>query len=336
MNYGGLLQAYSLMTFLQKNQCEAIIFWKNPRKLTIKRFLRYVLECLPFHDLYGVRTDLKKKQNLNEFISMELQFIYGENVYSVLQENDFDLLVVGSDQVWRESYNADSRDDFFPSPCKEVVFSSYAASFGDLLSCQSNSYSSFVLKNLPSFSWLSVREIGAARELIDDHGIDVSFVCDPVLLLDSDHFMQKFCSNVQTKDIDLLVYTLDAAIPKELISKLNRDNTAIKIKNINHSEHNVSDFLRLFSRSKAVITDSYHGMIFSVLFGARSGVIVNSRRGSERFNSFADAVDGHDMLFDDVYIAIDYIFSDRPLFSPERLAEFQVRSREYLRKIIDL
>ena len=331
MNYGGLLQAYSLMTFLNQNDCDAKIFWKHPRKMTFKRLLRQFLEHVPFHNLFDIKTDLKKRRNLFEFINHELKLVENSSVRNALLEGNFNFLVIGSDQVWREAYNADARDDFFPIPILGVNYISYAASFGSLLSSQSDSYKRYFIDNIRSFNAVSLREKNATSELINDYGLDVSFVCDPVLLLDGEHFSKKFgLNNNAVKNIDLLIYTLDTQISKIDFSQFERTYPIKTIKIISHSEHSVTDFLDLFSRSKAVITDSYHGMIFSVLFGSRAGVIVNSRRGAERFISFAEAIDGQAMLADDTLSAAETVFNSEPLFDPEKLATFQSCSREYL------
>ena len=202
-NYGAILQAYALNAFIRSQGCVCqtlnycalrsnkrkiiqdhirhpsvivtLIWSKIQRQLAIKTyrmrsmvFDRFRDECIP-------HTKECSKQNANEVVK------------------EFDVLICGSDQIWRPSLQTGEFDDVmwlkvFPSAIPKF---SYAASLG--ITELDEEKVSYIQDALSGFRAISVREESAKRLLEKICGREVQVVLDPVFLLNRDHW-RKFAN----------------------------------------------------------------------------------------------------------------------------------------------
>ena len=214
----------------------------------------------------------------------------------------FDAIVVGSDQVWRATMS--DIPTYFLSFTKAINVKriAYAASFGtdDL-----NEYSKMDMKiaseSIKLFDAVSVREKSGVHLCRDYFKMDAVHVLDPTMLLSKDDYLElieeedKPCSeNI------LLTYVLDRTQEKnDIIQRVGEalhltscENGAVKYFS-NVVESNVSEciypsvsrWVAGFRDAQFVVTDSFHGTVFSIIFNKPFVAILNSKRGSSRFIS---------------------------------------------------
>lgn len=225
----------------------------------------------------------------------------------------FDTFIVGSDQVWRDSYGRVESYfcDFAKGKNKKLI--SYAASFG-LSSWQFDAKRTENLVRLATdFQAISVREDDAVA-LCDKYlKKEALNVLDPTLLLSSedyDRLIEK--ADLSESEGDMMVYFLDENQEKQdLIDKVSRKLnlkafTVMPDKVLGKDTRRcdsrcvypeVEKWLKGFKDSKFVLTDSFHGMVFSIIYRKPFAVIANKKRGVARFTSLLSAIGLEDRLF---------------------------------------
>ena len=166
-NYGAMLQAYAMKTFLINNGQNARIIRYEPLSLTGKHFLfPYIKQKTPIHTAYwsfrGFLKNLKKgsnfkiqHDNMNKFRKKYL--IKDEKKISPAQINSLglDILILGSDQIWNPDITYGLDDMYFGANFKGKKIS-YAASIGG--SKLNSSYDTKMKKLITNLDSISVRE----------------------------------------------------------------------------------------------------------------------------------------------------------------------------------
>ncbi len=264
-NYGSCLQAFALQQILMNNGYEVQIInyedgiCKNiAKKIYFKSFLirnfSYYKNVMTFYNW--------NKNNLN--IS---KTIYGSK-RMVKFEKKFDLFIVGSDQVWNVRENKGYDFYFLRFTNKNKRFA-YAPSLGknNIIESQKENVSTY----LNGFNKLSLREMCSVNYIKDEFNLESTHVLDPTLLYDSS-FWSKYIK--QTNEEYIFYYTLTENNSYENYINNISKRLNIKIKNIaiiNTSKNgliNVDpfDFLSLIANAKYIVTDSFHGCLFSIIF----------------------------------------------------------------------
>ena len=317
-NYGGLLQAYALQQILKGMGHDVVTDRLGVvRKLPLwNRALRFLYHAVQFCILKNYRylfvsfdKESKAKRsisiNTDRFVNTHIDTIdlltrSNESVIDAVRQ--FDAIVVGSDQVWRATMS--DIPTYFLSFTKAINVKriAYAASFGtdDL-----NEYSKMDMKiaseSIKLFDAVSVREKSGVHLCRDYFKMDAVHVLDPTMLLSKDDYLKlieeedKPCSeNI------LLTYVLDRTQEKnDIIQRVGEalhltscENGAVKYFS-NVVESNVSEciypsvsrWVAGFRDAQFVVTDSFHGTVFSIIFNKPFVAILNSKRGSSRFIS---------------------------------------------------
>lgn len=279
-NYGGILQAYALSSAI-KNAGHDVQILQGPfKKLPFLKKILYAVKKLFGHDRN------KRFSNLQKFVHDNLPLTplwHGERVPVG------DCVVVGSDQVWRPSYSPFPGAffcDFLPegSAVKRIA---YAASFGvdhwEFSPRQSEEYG----KLLKKFSAVSVREESGAALCKQYWHLDAQQMPDPTLLHTADFYRKSCDPSKGTGDV-LFTYFLDPDEDKRRLAE--ETATALGVTLFNFLPENkkaallpVQAFLSGIDNARMVLTDSFHGMVFSMIFGTPFAVTGNVKRGMTRF-----------------------------------------------------
>ncbi|SOD11539.1 Polysaccharide pyruvyl transferase [Fibrobacter sp. UWB16] len=296
-NYGGLLQNFALHNFIKKNgyTCQTIDFLMVPR-ISFFSFFKYSLKSLfllfiPSKRRKFLRFSCKGFRSCwaNDFACKWLKltakcFKYNE---SMLDESY--AIIVGSDQVWRPKYNYRIEDMFLKfAEKKSIKRIAYAASFGvdewEYTPRQTKICAGLAKK----FHAISVREESGVMLCKEKLGVDAAWVLDPTLLLSKDDYLP-ICEEIPVcADKYLAVYVLDenkeisATYEKEAAS---RGLVVKKFHADSKSTLTVPEWLAMFRDASYVVTDSFHGTVFSIIFGKEFKCIYNKDRGSARFDS---------------------------------------------------
>lgn len=315
LNYGGILQAYALQTILEKMGHDVVVFQTDyygyKKKTFIESFILIIKRTL-YKMLVDNRTvifwELKKKKNAvrlwkntDLFISRHIHALYIKKLHSI-SLNSFDTIIVGSDQIWRPEYvnrmwNADICETFlrFTSGYK-IKRISYAASFGvdTWLLSKKETRECKCLAQL--FEAISVREDSGVKLCAEKLGVEAKHVLDPTMLLTKDDYINLIEKSVPVNESSLFCYILDETVEKsKLVSRIASDkNMTIFRITINRndvvSKENyvlppIEQWLKCILESSFIVTDSFHGCVFSILFGKPFVAIANINRGLCRFDS---------------------------------------------------
>lgn len=222
-----------------------------------------------------------------------------------INPNDYDAIVVGSDQVWRKVYfrawNKSKYEDAFLGFTEgwNIIRISYAASFGTRMIEDTNVHIRKYARALSRFKSISVREKSGIN-ICNQLGVKAKWLPDPTLLLsheDYEPFVEKPFLKSQ-KGI-LVSYILDTNPEKEALREriAKEKNLDIYIPNKGDGsrftnnfqpQEPVENWLSAFANATYVIIDSFHGCVFSILFHKQFTVIANKNRGLERFTSLLE------------------------------------------------
>lgn len=201
--------------------------------------------------------------------------------YSELYQNPpiYDIYCIGSDQVWNPRCNTNLSPYFASFAPKSKKKISYASSFGitRLPDSAKNQYR----KLLGDLNSISVREDAGIEIVKSVSGKNAIKVVDPTLLLTKEEWQTIAKYDKIPKDKYILLYVLkDSEYIKQIAFKL-RKNTGLKIvrickgafkqdkasdKIIDIIDAAPDDFLGLIEKAEIVLTNSFHGTVFSLLF----------------------------------------------------------------------
>lgn len=299
-NYGGVLQAYALITFLKKNRYDAYLVDRQWNQES--NSIPYFIKKLIYHHI--IIRNVKKFTN--KWINPKTFKISYQTEMQKLNKEDFYAFVVGSDQVWRTEHTlAGVGNNYFLDfvAHKDIKKISYAASFGkDSIDGDKNELSQ-ISNLLKQFNSISVREESGVKICSEILDIEAEQVLDPVLLLNRDDYLPIIKKSIPKLKNTLTKYVLDSSnINNEIIKDISK-SLGLKIESINYKKDpkfllknkpldfynymypSVSSWLRGFRDADFIVTDSFHGTLFSIIFNKQFLVIGNERRGLARFNS---------------------------------------------------
>lgn len=314
-NYGGILQCYALQTTLTRLGHSVVVlsrsrppapWWKNWYWLAKRCWLYYVRgnkRYSPF-PRYTTRRWNTVTRNLRSFISRRIHAtppIYTTRALRqcVLSQH-IEGVVYGSDQIWRPSYSPDILNYFgsFLAAGDRIRQIAYAASFG-VDQCE---FSPIELQAcsalLRRFEAVSVRENSGIALCRTRFGVDACQMIDPTMLLRTEDYV-RLIEQADTKPSggDLLIFVLDRSEEKRAVAEAVAESGHLRPWDIGPKINDpslsledrilmpVEQWLRGFREARMVVTDSFHGCVFSILFGKPFIAVGNASRGMTRFTS---------------------------------------------------
>lgn len=312
-NYGGLLQAYALQTYLKKLGCEVESLDRRAESTGRIPLKSHVLNLarLMLGRIKSLPTESRQAWVLSELaafrdrrLTMSPRIVSEQEVRDYYRERNFDVFVVGSDQVWRPRYSPsilnfylDFLDDI-KSPAKRIT---YASSFG----VDDWEYSSELTEKCKGlaqkFDAISVRESSAVELCREKFDVSAQWVVDPTLLLEAADYESLIAECGENAHAGcVLSYVLDPAPEKRSIAdsvgravgvkvfsiKPEYSVTQVRAKDIAKCRFlSVEGWLQAFYDARFVVTDSFHGTVFAILFNKPFIAVGNSARGKARFES---------------------------------------------------
>ena len=323
-NYGGLLQAYALQYTLKTTyKCDAVTDTPLSDRITLRRIAgfskQYLLNKLILRKLALIKT---RKVN-SILVAKTYQFVESKiNTIEIDHYSDLHTVqafIVGSDQVWRRPYSNITKSLLGFAYDFDVVRISYAASFGrDDLSEYSRSLLKKSVRLAKKFAAISVREDSGVELVKKYWEIDAEQHVDPTLLLEADHYeklVQDDSDNVTISNGNLFAYVLDHGEGKGEI--INKTSSTLGLKSFeimppraisrkeffaNPAKYQlppVTQWLKSFMDAEFVVTDSFHGCAFSIIFNKPFIAVGNKERGLARFTSLLKVFGLEDRLVSD-------------------------------------
>ena len=353
-NYGGLLQAYALQESVRRlgYDVEHIDIHIYPAQIGIpKQTLGFIRRCFAHFILQKnvsikFRPNLSKKdyetiaRNIKPFVRKYIKTsrcFEGLSSLSQIKESDYDTIIVGSDQVW------------IPSFCPEYFLSftkgwnirriAYAASFGHSSWRFTNEVTQYCKELAHDFFAISLRE-STGVELCEKYlNVNATHVLDPTLLLIAEDY-KRFVQSSFPREKRVFTYVLDYTKEKQDIITLVAKSKHLDVYSPlttegllthKHIMPSVEEWLTEIYYSDFVVTDSFHGMVFSIIFNKQFVVIGNKERGMARFESLLNALGCEDRLVTSINavesllkLEVDYSFVN------ERLNTLRMESMSFL------
>ena len=289
VNYGAVLQILALKATLEKMGAEVSVVDYSAIASEYGQFsLRKAIENngairalakFAYFNLIAKKHIIMKKEKFEEFtreyFNLSPQY---KSVDEFEKNNDFDVIICGSDQIWNpeitNGFNPMLFCDFNSDRIKKY---SYAASVGDVKIISSEDKKNEFLNLIKNFHQIAVREKELAEFISENTSFNPLVTLDPTLLLDAGEY-DKVEGNKKAKKDYVLIYQL-ARYPKtmEVAKQLAKENNLKIIEIINNpyikNKNNLmefsaspGEFVNLMKNAKYVITNSFHGTVFSIIF----------------------------------------------------------------------
>ena len=256
----------------------------------LKYAMHIILKKLGFNStLISLKPSRNFVPNI-QFLQKYVKIKEINNYYTDIKETDFDFLIVNSDQVWAHNFRYLFAIGFLSFAknwnIKKII---YGVSIGhDHWIIQKEKLKS--LKELiKHFSGISVREEDSIDIINKSLGIKPQFVLDPTLLLDKTDYLEiieNYQSDIDRNQNYLCSYILDKSLSitnyiRNIADELKYNIIDIDFKNGNFIER----FIFSINICKSIITDSFHGTLFSIIFNKPFISFINTNRGNARFLS---------------------------------------------------
>ena len=141
------------------------------------------------------------------------------------------------------------------------------------------------------FDAISFRE-NSGLNLIKSYkwnGVKPISLIDPTFLINKSEYLNEI-EKVKTVSLngDIFCYILDYSFEKENIIRTLSNKLKMKsyICNLQNSNNvSIEQWLRFFYEAKFIVTDSFHGVVFSIIFNKPFKLLINRKRGKARFDS---------------------------------------------------
>lgn len=199
--------------------------------------------------------------------------------------------ITGSDQVFRPQYlkHKVKRDkyllNFVDKKAKKMSFS---ASFGIGENEFKNSKPAVIkaMKDaLKTFDYISTREYSGVDICKKELHVNAEWIIDPVFLLDKTRYVELASKSEKDYKNKFVTYVLDKnpaydKLYDNLSQKYNLEPVSIAKSGIS-----VEEWLRAYLDADYIITDSFHGVCFALMFNKKFIAVVNKNRGAARFES---------------------------------------------------
>lgn len=371
LNYGGVLQAYAMQMALQEMGHEAVVIdrwleaqnahllgpflnnWKGWVGTLIRGFAGMGTFGRLFRHWHTIRF-VRQNLNLTPYHFYEWQ--------DAPKDLGVDVVLVGSDQVWNGNYGRPRPYLLEGAPSVSAI--AYAASFG--MRALPEELISAYREGFQRFKAISVREAEGIG-LVESQGATATHVVDPTLLLEPNIWKTKITCSTQKKrtlvcyllaeDVEALYpqfhafakaqhckvkilvdwYTLP--FPKTLSRVIQR--VKCMVRNVFSPVKlelaaGPQEFLNAFANATWVLSDSFHAVMFSSIFGKNVRVLRPQSESRQkmfaRIEEFAQqAVAAGELIAEDVPSALNSLINDTPLqFNADFIARRRAESKAWL------
>lgn len=261
LNPGAFLQAYALYKFLTNNYFDVTMINHKTVEYVLKEYKTYFVSINPKFVISSLikyakfRKEQKKMRTTGLLLDVNM-----------VNKINFDIIILGSDEIWNFKNCIGATVPAFYGyklNCKRLI--SYATSFGSVN--LSDVFPDYVIKGIRRISSVSVRDYNSQHILMQKFGITAPVVLDPT-------FLYEFTEESKEKESNsyLVVYgSFEPAIQKQIL-KISENSGKTVISLFWHNKHlkniivSPFEFIDYIKKAALVITDKYHGVIFSIKY----------------------------------------------------------------------
>lgn len=313
-NYGSVLQSWALSKVLQSLGYDAILIDYCPKALLNKDMLN------PLKSMKDQDSDSQRncelslpaiKENylkINDFINSKFNKSKDKYNYTNFNEtkNIVDAYICGSDTIFCINESEGFDDAFFANyDCMKNKSIAYAASFGDTKI--TSSQVSILNNRLTNFKAIGLRESRMLNYVTQHCSCPVHITIDPTLLLNKQDYLMITDEKIISEDY-LLLYSRRYNSEMEAYAENYARKNGLRIVEISLRALNknkghlmfynagIEEFLSLIKNANYVVTNSYHGLLFSIQFEKQFAVFLREY-GESKINEVVNLLDLNDYIF---------------------------------------
>lgn len=292
INYGSVLQAFALSKLLKRKGYEVEIIDYEPasynsqyrifeKTTSVHNVAANIRRLSIFDILWKQKTSFENFRK--KYLPLSKKRFTAQNSASDF-EDLYDVVICGSDQIWNVRAK-DCDSIFFLPGAQKYKKIAYAASI-NTATYNEERCNETLRKDILDFKYISIREYSGAEKLAEFLNSDkeIKVQPDPSLLQDKNTFKEiasgrivkvpyifMYCANYQESTIRAAqkiserlhkpVYTVLVCRSATQISRLKKAGIRI-IRDKNRPE----DFISYIMNADLVLSDSFHGTAFSIIF----------------------------------------------------------------------
>jgi hypothetical protein len=320
INYGAVLQSYALQRcFSGLGVKDEIVDLKSRNKVffrefRIGKFLASDIYNNIVNLLYVFET-LKRVRRFNKFVHNNIKMTRHYRNYQeiILNPPVADVYVTGSDQTFNTG-SIKKQCNFLKFGSNKTKRISYAASLGGQPEVSAENLNEFI-SDIRAYNFLSVREQCSADYISRICGVPCLTHIDPVFLLTKNEWSQlvmgsKLCSRIKQKKYILVYPLLFNPLLQDAVRKIKKD-TELDVVVVNPNSRcfvegdiiirdaGPLEFLDLFENAAHIITTTFHGVCFSIIYEKQFFTFV-SKKNEIRINSLLDALHLNERIVNEV------------------------------------
>lgn len=333
-NCGSYWQAVALKKYLELNGYDVSFLQRNMKGSS--HTTKAVLKKISYALLRG------QARRAIEIIKQYRLFDKAISDFEIVNEcsEDFDVCVLGSDTIWNLEWNyfAKERETYWGSKSRARKTVSYAASLANTGIDIVSKYPE-VIEYLNRLDAVGVRDAHSLSVLREFTNKDMSIVCDPTILFDKNYY-KSFCREAQDNSIFVYYFNKMPTDIEDYIRSFakKRNLRIIVMGNSMKGDEQIyafspQQFIECFNKASYVVTNTFHGTIFSIIF--EKPALFNS----EGKRKVSDLLTRFDLQYRD-YVNIDnleHAFTDDCInykTVSRKIEEFRMQSREFINREI--
>lgn len=356
-NFGAVLQAYALQTFLEQRGHEVQIIDYRPRYVCDKYnyFDDYfktsykkswiLFGKLLIYNILTIEDKRKRKKGFNNFVFNFLKltkkaYMTYEELNKGINELEIDAIVCGSDQIWNpnvcEGLDPVYFADFTYFSGKAI---SYAASIGQSVEKE---YLQEYKQYMEKLDCISVRE-EKCKESLQFIREDIQVVPDPVFLIEKSMW-ENLINEYQNQGKYILLYLLEESEQAyQLVEKMASEKNAKVIeivinKKLSNRKRKFNtyascapmEFVALIKNAEFVVTNSFHATAFSIIFNKEFCAVRHSVR-TERIENLLQKFGMEERLKSPNDLEYDKVFN----INSARIEEIILEEKELVNKYFE-
>ena len=329
-NYGMILQCWALQQYLKKMGHDPYIIRYVMKGCLLKRLAKFLIFSIKYLIDSSYRHHIKITNKLNaanaihyperDFEGFRKEHLKLSNrVYHYIEQLRIfppkaDCYICGSDQIWNGNLNSRNLAGFYlqfgPSNVKRIA---YAPSFG--ITKHEGKQLNILKKYLSKFDAVSCRE-WAGIEMCKKVGVEAEKVEDPTLLLSADDYLD--IASERLYENYIYIYSLNIENPDDIffdhLRAICKDKKIVVTPasgfipgreifgdRVIYKYAKPSEWLSLICYSDLVVTSSFHGVVFSLIFNKKFAYVPLKGEYASTNNRVIDML--HNVTMDDYIIS---------------------------------
>lgn len=350
-NYGNRLQNYATQVVLKNLGCDVETIFNNYGYKDLNYIKKIIKDVIYFvankFNINGNCTinnlaRVKRFKIFNERLIKKSKFELSIGYAPEGVKNNYDFFVTGSDQVWNPEFAINSNVEFltFANQGQRIA---YSASFG--ISKLPDSCKENYKKWINDMDYLSVREEAGAEIIKELTGRDAEVLVDPTVMLCKDEWLsiaeKPKCYKGKKYILTYFLGEMSEEV-KIKLDKLARENDCEVINLLDKFNREIysvdpSEFVWLINNAELMCTDSFHGVVFSLIMKTPFDVFERKSEGgsmSSRIDTLLKLFNKEDRRSLDIY--------DKDIFNMDFsnvdsiMDEERERAYKYLKKALGL